>query len=158
MCMAYAVPHNKHAHLCKLMLSHVCHMATCMTACSLVHWSMQAQLSNAALTGSVKFLQEDLAAAKSANTQLQAVLADKQQSWHEQSLSMQAEHEKQVYDLFSHVWCKLTRHLHCLHDRSLDLPGVVCLARLGIPSVCMQKPLESAERVPKLVVVVTFCC
>lgn len=127
-----------------------------MTACSLVHWCMQAQLSNAELTGSVKFLQEELAAAKSANMQLQAVLADKQQSWHEQSLSMRAEHEKQVYGLFSNMWCKLTCHLHYLHDMSLDLPGVVCLARLGVLSVCMQKPLESAERVPKLVVVVTL--
>ncbi|KAL0028177.1 hypothetical protein WJX77_012592 [Trebouxia sp. C0004] len=56
----------------------------------------QAQLSNAELAGSIRFLQEELAAAKSANMQLQTVLTDKQQSWHGQSLSMQAEHEKQV--------------------------------------------------------------
>ncbi|KAL0043020.1 hypothetical protein WJX79_007076 [Trebouxia sp. C0005] len=56
----------------------------------------QAQLSNAELTGSVKILQEELAAAKSANMQLQTVLADKQQSWRGQSLSMRAEHKKQV--------------------------------------------------------------
>lgn len=102
-----------------------------MTGCSLVHWCLQAQLSNAELTGSVKFLQEDLAAAKSANTQLQAVLADKQQSWHEQSLSMQAEHEKQVHDLPSSVWCKLTCRLHSLHIMLLDLPGCSMLSQIG---------------------------
>ncbi len=107
------------------MLSHVCHIVTCMTACGLVHWCLQAQLSNAELTGSVKFLHEELAAAKSANAQLQTVLADKQQSWHEQSLSMQAEHEKQVYDLSSNIWHKLTCRLHAcsLRNMSLDLPG-----------------------------------
>lgn len=102
-----------------------------MTACSLVYWCPQAQLSNAELSGSVKFLQEELAAAKSANTQLQTVLADKQQSWHGQSLSMQAEYEKQVYDLSSNVWCKLTCHLHSLHDISIDLPGCSMLSQIG---------------------------
>ena len=103
MCLAYTVPSNQHEHLCKLMLSQVCHIATCMTACSLVYWGLQAQLSNAELTGSVKCLQEELAAAKSVNTQLQIVLTDKQQSWQGQSLSMQAEHKKQVHDLSRHI-------------------------------------------------------
>ncbi len=129
MCLAYTVLPNEHEHLCKLMLSQACHFATCMTACSLVYWCLQAQLSNAELTGSVKFLQEELAAAKSANAQLQTVLTDKQQSWDGQSLSMQAEHEKQVYDLSSNVWRKLTC-LHSFQNVSLDLPGCSTLSQI----------------------------
>ncbi len=129
MCLAYTAPPNRHEHLCKLMLPHVCHVATCMTARSLVYWCLQAQLSNAELTGSVKFLQEELAAATSANTQLQTVLTDKQQSWHGQSLSMQAEHEKQVYDPSSNIWHKC--HLHSLHNMFMDLPGSSVLSQIG---------------------------
>lgn len=101
-----------------------------MTACSLVCWCLQAQLSNAELTGSVKILQEELAAAKSANMQLQTVLADKQQSWRGQSLSMRAEHKKQVFDLSSNVWRKLTCHLHSPHNMSMDLPGCSMLSQI----------------------------
>ena len=57
---------------------------------------LQVQLRNAELTGSIKFLQEELEAAKSANTQLQTSLVGQQQSWHEQAMALKADHDQQV--------------------------------------------------------------
>ena len=57
---------------------------------------LQVQLSNAELTGNINCLQDELEATKCANAQLHMLLADKQQSWREQTLTLKAEHDKQV--------------------------------------------------------------
>lgn len=57
---------------------------------------LQTQSSNTELTRSIELLQEELKAAKSVSAQLQSLVAEQQQRWHDQSRSVQAEHEKQV--------------------------------------------------------------
>ena len=57
---------------------------------------LQVQLSKAELAGSLTSLQQELATIKAANVQLQSLLANKEKSWQDLALALQAEHDKQV--------------------------------------------------------------